>query len=104
VSTKIVAYATPHVVQCKFRVWSDSVAMTRSVLRVRKEKFCVAELGARDFIGLEDAEASSHGVLRRDGGYDVAEHICQMLVRDKGLGSDGLHLMSNLFRVSMPEM
>jgi hypothetical protein len=44
------------------------VAMTRSVLRVRKENFCLVELGARDFIGLEDAEAGGHGVLRRDGG------------------------------------
>jgi hypothetical protein len=44
------------------------VAMTRSVLRVRKENFCLVELGARDFIGLEDAEAGGHGVLCRDGG------------------------------------
>jgi hypothetical protein len=68
VSTKIVAYATPHVAQCNFRGWSDLVAMTRSVLRVRKENFCLVELGARDFIGLEDAEAGGHGVLCRDGG------------------------------------
>jgi hypothetical protein len=44
--------------------------------RLRKENFCLVELGAWNFIGLEDAEAGGYGVLRRDGGDDVADHIC----------------------------